>query len=106
VLTDRGTVAADHVVLATRLPSTRDRRLLFGRTKPVSAVGLAARIDGPTPRGMYLFEGERTWSIRGSRPADGDEHLIAVGVSEMTGDRPALATGWASSRTGPGSGSR
>jgi glycine/D-amino acid oxidase-like deaminating enzyme/nitrite reductase/ring-hydroxylating ferredoxin subunit len=90
VLTDRGSVAADHVVLATRLPSSRDRRLLFGRTKPVSAVGLAARITAPTPRGMYLFEGERTWSIRGSRPADGDERLIAVGVSEMTGDRPAL----------------
>jgi nitrite reductase/ring-hydroxylating ferredoxin subunit len=47
-------------------------------------------VTGPTPRGMYLFEGERTWSIRGSRPADGEEQLIAVGVSEMTGDRPAL----------------
>jgi glycine/D-amino acid oxidase-like deaminating enzyme/nitrite reductase/ring-hydroxylating ferredoxin subunit len=90
VLTDRGSVEADHVVLATRLPSSRDRRLLFGRTKPVSAVGLSARISTPTPRGMYLFEGERTWSIRGSRPDDGDEMLIAVGVSEFTGDRPAL----------------
>jgi glycine/D-amino acid oxidase-like deaminating enzyme/nitrite reductase/ring-hydroxylating ferredoxin subunit len=91
VSTDRGAVRADHVVLATRLPSSRDRRLLFGRTKPVSAVGLAARIPAPTPRGMYLFEGDRTWSIRGSRRPDGTEHLIAVGVSEMTGDRPALA---------------
>jgi glycine/D-amino acid oxidase-like deaminating enzyme/nitrite reductase/ring-hydroxylating ferredoxin subunit len=90
VLTDRGSVEADHVVLATRLPSSRDRRLLFGRTKPVSAVGLAATVSTPTPRGMYLFEGERTWSIRGSRPSDGAESLIAVGVSEMTGDRPAL----------------
>jgi glycine/D-amino acid oxidase-like deaminating enzyme/nitrite reductase/ring-hydroxylating ferredoxin subunit len=90
VLTDRGTVAADHVVLATRLPSSRDHRLLFGRTKPVSAVGIAARIAGPTPHGMYLFQDERTWSIRGSRPTDGAEALIAVGVSEMTGDRPAL----------------
>jgi glycine/D-amino acid oxidase-like deaminating enzyme/nitrite reductase/ring-hydroxylating ferredoxin subunit len=90
VTTERGSVAADHVVLATRLPSTRDRRVLFGRTKPVSAVGLAARIPEPTPRGMYLFEAARTWSIRGSRRPDGEEHLIAVGVSETTGDRPAL----------------
>jgi glycine/D-amino acid oxidase-like deaminating enzyme/nitrite reductase/ring-hydroxylating ferredoxin subunit len=91
VTTDRGSVAADHVVLATRLPAVRDRRLLFGRSKPVSAVGIAARIAGPTPRGMYLLQGERTWSVRGSRPAGGEEQLVTVGVSETTGDRAALA---------------
>jgi glycine/D-amino acid oxidase-like deaminating enzyme/nitrite reductase/ring-hydroxylating ferredoxin subunit len=90
VTTDRGSVATDHVVLATRLPAVRDRRLLFGRSKPVSAVGIAARIAGPTPQGMYLLQGERTWSVRGSRPADGEERLITVGVSEQTGDRAAL----------------
>jgi glycine/D-amino acid oxidase-like deaminating enzyme/nitrite reductase/ring-hydroxylating ferredoxin subunit len=90
VTTDLGSVAADHVVLATRLPAARDRRLLFGRSKPVSAVGLAARVSEATPHGMYLLQGQRTWSVRGSRLADGEEHLITVGVSETTGDRPAL----------------
>jgi glycine/D-amino acid oxidase-like deaminating enzyme/nitrite reductase/ring-hydroxylating ferredoxin subunit len=90
VTTERGSVAADHVVLATRLPAIRDRRLLFSRSKPVSSVGIAARVAGPTPRGMYLLQGERTWSVRGSRPADGEEQLITVGVGEMTGDRAAL----------------
>jgi glycine/D-amino acid oxidase-like deaminating enzyme/nitrite reductase/ring-hydroxylating ferredoxin subunit len=87
--TDRGSVAADHVVLATRLP-LRDRRGLFGRTKPVSAVGVAAAMEGDSPRGMYLLEGARTWSVRGSRPDDGSERLVAVGMSEATGDRRAL----------------
>jgi glycine/D-amino acid oxidase-like deaminating enzyme/nitrite reductase/ring-hydroxylating ferredoxin subunit len=90
VLSERGSVRADHVVLATRLPTSRDHRLLFNRTKAVSAVGLAAAIGGPTPRGMYLLRGDRTWSVRGSRLAEGGDHLVAVGVSESTGDRAAL----------------
>jgi glycine/D-amino acid oxidase-like deaminating enzyme/nitrite reductase/ring-hydroxylating ferredoxin subunit len=88
--TDRGRVLADHVVVATRLPVVRDRRLLFGRTKPVSAVGIAATLDGAAPRGMYLFQAGGTWSARGSRRPDGTEHLVTVGVSAMTGDRAAL----------------
>ena len=90
VLTDQAEVRSDHVVLATRLPSHRDAKLLFGRTKPVSAVGIAARLDGAAPRGMYLFQEQRTWSIRSSRTARGGEHLVAVGMSEPTGDTAAL----------------
>jgi nitrite reductase/ring-hydroxylating ferredoxin subunit len=90
VLTDQAEVRSDHVVLATRLPSHRDAKLLFGRTKPVSAVGIAARLEGATPRGMYLFQEQRTWSIRSSRTARAGEHLVAVGMSEPTGDTAAL----------------
>lgn len=91
VTTDTGRVSADHVVLATRLPIGRDRRLLFSRSMPTSAVGLAATIATDTPAGMYLFQdASRTWSIRGSRTAGVGEHLVAVGVSAETGDREAL----------------
>ncbi|MFA9443927.1 FAD-dependent oxidoreductase [Egicoccus sp. AB-alg6-2] len=90
VLTDQAEVRTDHVVIATRLPAHRDARILFGRTKAMSAVGISARLDGPVPRGMYLFQEERTWSIRSSRTARSGEHLIAVGMSEPTAASEAL----------------
>jgi glycine/D-amino acid oxidase-like deaminating enzyme/nitrite reductase/ring-hydroxylating ferredoxin subunit len=90
VRTTRGSVTADHVVLATRLPTHRDTRLTFARTKPVSAVGIAGPVQDAAPVGMYLFKGRRDWSIRGSRLEGGDEHLVAVGMSAATGDLQAL----------------
>jgi glycine/D-amino acid oxidase-like deaminating enzyme/nitrite reductase/ring-hydroxylating ferredoxin subunit len=90
VRTTRGVVTADDVVLATRLPTHRDTRLIFARTKPVSAVGIAGPVHAAAPVGMYLFKGTRDWSIRGSRLSDGGEHLVAVGMSATTGDRQAL----------------
>lgn len=92
VTTSGGRVTANHVVLATRLPSVRDRRLLFGRTMPTSAAGVAARIGTDTPTGMYLLQdASRTWSIRGSRSPRAGEHLVAIGMGAETGDREALA---------------
>jgi glycine/D-amino acid oxidase-like deaminating enzyme/nitrite reductase/ring-hydroxylating ferredoxin subunit len=91
VRTPQGLVTADHVVVATRLPTHRDARLTFARTKPVSAVGVAGPVDGLAPTGMYLFKGRHDWSIRGSR-LDGAEHLVAVGMSASTGDAAALRT--------------
>ncbi|MFA9431607.1 FAD-dependent oxidoreductase [Egicoccus sp. AB-alg2] len=90
VLTEQAEVRSDHVVLATRLPAFRDGRLLFGRTKSMSAVGVSARLDGPAPRGMYLFQESRTWSVRSSRTDGAGEHLIAVGMSEPTAASSAL----------------
>jgi glycine/D-amino acid oxidase-like deaminating enzyme/nitrite reductase/ring-hydroxylating ferredoxin subunit len=90
VTTPRGVVTADHVVLATRLPTHRDALFTFARTKPVSAVGLAGPVAGDAPVGMYLFKADRDWSIRGSRPGEGAQHLVAVGMSESTGDASAL----------------
>jgi glycine/D-amino acid oxidase-like deaminating enzyme/nitrite reductase/ring-hydroxylating ferredoxin subunit len=90
VRTTRGGVTADDVVLATRLPTHRDARLTFARTKPVSAVGIAGPVAAGAPVGMYLFKGRRDWSIRGSRLREGGEHLVAVGMSASTGDLQAL----------------
>jgi glycine/D-amino acid oxidase-like deaminating enzyme/nitrite reductase/ring-hydroxylating ferredoxin subunit len=90
VRTTRGFVTADHVILATRLPTHRDTRLTFARTKPVSAVGIAGPVQDAAPVGMYLFKGRRDWSIRGSRLEGGAEHLVAVGMSAATGDQEAL----------------
>jgi len=87
--TEEAIVEADQIVIATRLPTHRDAPITFGRTKPTSSVGIAARIQGPGPVGMYLFKGERDWSTRRSR-SNGEEHLIAVGMGESTGDAPAL----------------
>jgi glycine/D-amino acid oxidase-like deaminating enzyme/nitrite reductase/ring-hydroxylating ferredoxin subunit len=89
VRTPRGLVTADHVVLATRLPTHRDLRFTFARTKPVSAVGIAGEVTGDAPVGMYLFKARRDWSIRGSRHG-GAQHLVAVGMSAETGDQEAL----------------
>lgn len=91
VRTPRGVVSADHVVLATRVPTHADARLTFARTKPVSAVGIAGPVEGTAPTGMYLFKGRRDWSVRGSR-LGGAEHLVAVGMSAATGDAAALRT--------------
>ena len=91
VRTERAEITADHIVLATRLPTHRDSAITFGRSKPMSSVGLAARMEGPAPKGMYLLQGERTWSIRGSRAGAVGEHLVAVGVGASTGDAEALS---------------
>ncbi len=90
VRTTRGSVTADQVVLATRLPTHRDTRLTFARTKPVSAIGIAGPVEDAAPVGMYVFKGRRDWSIRGSRTDGGKEHLVAVGMSASTGDQQAL----------------
>lgn len=89
VTTATALVSADHVVVATRLPTHRDAAFTFGRTKPISTVGIAARIASDPPVGMYLFKGERDWSIRRSDSAAG-QHLVAVGMGEPTGDASAL----------------
>jgi glycine/D-amino acid oxidase-like deaminating enzyme/nitrite reductase/ring-hydroxylating ferredoxin subunit len=90
VTTDQAVVSADHVVVATRLPTHRDVPITFGRTKPVSSVGLAARLNEPAPVGMYLFKGRQDWSIRSSRTDAVGEHLIAVGMGAPTGSSSAL----------------
>jgi glycine/D-amino acid oxidase-like deaminating enzyme/nitrite reductase/ring-hydroxylating ferredoxin subunit len=108
VTTEQAVVSADHVVVATRLPTHRDARITFGRTKPTSSVGIAARMPGAAPRGMYLFKGSRDWSIRSSRTAAAGEHLVAVGMSESTGAAAALRprtdplADWARQRFGIG----
>ncbi|MDQ3932318.1 MAG: FAD-dependent oxidoreductase [Actinomycetota bacterium] len=86
VITEHGTLRADHVVLATLLPIL-DRGFEFARTHPSRAYGIAARIDGETPVGMYISAESPTRSFRPYRARE-DNYLIVVGNSHKTGQEP------------------
>jgi glycine/D-amino acid oxidase-like deaminating enzyme/nitrite reductase/ring-hydroxylating ferredoxin subunit len=86
VVTDRGTVTARHVVVATHLPIL-DRGLFFTKAFPRRHSVLAAAIpEEQAPGGMFLGIDKPTWSVRTFR--DGDDAspvLIATGAA----DRPS-----------------
>ena len=87
VLTDRGSVTAGRVVLATHLPFL-DRGLFFAKTFPRQHVALAARVAADlAPDGMFLCSDSGGFSVRtyhdqavplviatdrGQRPGHGD----------------------------------
>jgi glycine/D-amino acid oxidase-like deaminating enzyme/nitrite reductase/ring-hydroxylating ferredoxin subunit len=77
VTTERGTVRARDVVLATHLPIL-DSGLLFTKAYPHRSYAVAAPIgQAPDPDGMYINTGTPTRSIRTLR--DGDRVFIQVG---------------------------
>jgi glycine/D-amino acid oxidase-like deaminating enzyme len=76
VATDRGTVTARQVIVATLLPIV-DRGLAFARTQPQSSYLVAMRAEGPVPSAMYLSADASTRSLRTA--ADGDGTLLLVG---------------------------
>lgn len=81
--TDRGVVTAEHVVLATLAPIT-DRGFEFARLRPSRSYGIAARVDGPVPDGMYMSAGQPTRSVSHHRDGD-DTYVLVVGQSHETG---------------------
>lgn len=83
VTTEHGIVTAEHVVLATLAPIT-DRGFEFARLRPSRSYGIAARVDGPVPDGMYMSVGQPTRSISHHRDGD-DTYLVVVGQSHETG---------------------
>lgn len=83
VTTNHGVVTADHVVLATLAPIT-DRGFEFARLRPSRSYGIAARVDGPVPDGMYMSVGQPTRSISHHRDGD-DQYVVVVGQSHETG---------------------
>ena len=83
VHTERGTVSADQVVVATHYPLL-DRSLFFARLEPVRSYCIAARINGEAPRGMSISAGGTTRSVRSH-----DEQLIVGGEGHTTGARDA-----------------
>jgi glycine/D-amino acid oxidase-like deaminating enzyme/nitrite reductase/ring-hydroxylating ferredoxin subunit len=87
--TDRGTISADSVVVATHFPFT-DRALFFARQHPERSYCLAARIDGAAPNGMFISAGSPTRSIR-SHPVEGEEVLIVGGEGHKVGQGGAMA---------------
>jgi glycine/D-amino acid oxidase-like deaminating enzyme/nitrite reductase/ring-hydroxylating ferredoxin subunit len=77
VTTERGTLHAGDVVLATHLPIL-DSGLLFTKAYPHRSYAVAAPIgQAPDPDGMYINSGTPTRSIRTLR--DGDRLFIQVG---------------------------
>lgn len=83
VTTDHGIVTAEHVVLATLAPIT-DRGFEFARLRTSRSYGIAARVDGPVPDGMYMSVGQPTRSISHHRDGD-DTYVVVVGQSHETG---------------------
>ena len=93
VETKRGTVRADHVVVATHFPFL-DRGLFFARVHPERSYAVAGPVGGPVPEGMFLSTGQRTRSIRFHPGAAGELVLVGgeghkVGQGGPTGKRYA-----------------
>jgi glycine/D-amino acid oxidase-like deaminating enzyme/nitrite reductase/ring-hydroxylating ferredoxin subunit len=77
VTTERATIRARDVVLATHLPIL-DRGLFFTKAYPHRSYAVAAPIgQAPDPEGMYINSGTPTRSIR--TLLDGDRTYIQVG---------------------------
>jgi glycine/D-amino acid oxidase-like deaminating enzyme/nitrite reductase/ring-hydroxylating ferredoxin subunit len=83
VETDRGTVTADHVIVATHFPYV-DRSLVFARAAPQRSYSLAVRIRGPVPEGMFISAEGPTRSLRGI-PRPGGELLLVGGEGHKVG---------------------
>lgn len=76
--TTRGTVTADHVVVATHY-TFLDRSMMFPRVHPKRSYALVGPVpEGNVPSGMYLST-DPTWSVRTVRA--GDETLVLTGGS-------------------------
>jgi glycine/D-amino acid oxidase-like deaminating enzyme/nitrite reductase/ring-hydroxylating ferredoxin subunit len=79
VETERGTVVADDVVVATHFP-VFDRAGYFARIHPKRAYLLAVEIAGDLPEGMYYSTASPPATMRPYR-GNGEEYLIVGGQS-------------------------
>jgi glycine/D-amino acid oxidase-like deaminating enzyme len=86
VVTEAGTVTADHVVVTTLAPIL-DRSLHFALAEPKASYTLAVEVDGPLPHGMYLSAGSPTRSLRSAQRAGGRAVLIVGGGGHTVGRR-------------------
>jgi glycine/D-amino acid oxidase-like deaminating enzyme/nitrite reductase/ring-hydroxylating ferredoxin subunit len=83
VETTRGTVRAEHVVVATHFPFL-DRGLFFARVHPERSYAVAGSVAGPVPEGMFLSAGQPTRSIR-FHPGAGGELVLVGGEGHKVG---------------------
>jgi glycine/D-amino acid oxidase-like deaminating enzyme/nitrite reductase/ring-hydroxylating ferredoxin subunit len=86
VTTDRGSLRADHVVIATLLPFA-DSGGFFARSRASRAYGLSARVRGEAPQGMFITADRPTRSVR-PWPAGGRGGVIVIGEEHDTGVSP------------------
>jgi glycine/D-amino acid oxidase-like deaminating enzyme/nitrite reductase/ring-hydroxylating ferredoxin subunit len=101
--TDRGTVDADHVVLATGIPIV-DRKLFFAKVSPRREYAVAAALDRASALAdTYYSAGTPRHSLRMAEE-EGTSLLIVVGESHKTGEeehterRYAALTRWLEER--------
>jgi glycine/D-amino acid oxidase-like deaminating enzyme/nitrite reductase/ring-hydroxylating ferredoxin subunit len=83
IRTERGTVTAEHVVVATHYPLL-DRGLYFARLESQRSYCVAARVRGRPPQGMSISAGSPTRSVRSYA-----DLLIVGGEGHTTGDSDA-----------------
>lgn len=83
ISTSRGTMHADHVVLATGTP-VLDRGAYFARLQALRSYAVACRVTEPVPVGMYLSVDSPTRSLRTAVTRDG-EFFVIGGNGHPTG---------------------
>ena len=95
VVTDRGNVTAQEVVVTTHIPFV-DTGGYFGRMDPMRSYALAAKVRGERPRGMYISVEQPTRSVRSTASGwlvvSGEGHK--VGHDDDTRERYAALEGW------------
>lgn len=87
VVTDRGNVTADNVVLASGIPFL-DRGLYFAKVTAQRSYALAFRVPGPVPQGMYISADSPTRSLR-TASHHGEEVLVVGGNDHEVGRHPS-----------------
>ena len=93
VHTDRGTIEAQEVIVATHYPML-DRGLFFTRLSPHRSYAIGVRTRGAVPEGMYISAGSTTRSIR-SHPLGTGELLIVGGEGHKTGQHDSTSEPYA-----------
>ena len=83
VKTDRHDVSTAYVVLATQLPFL-DRGGFFAKCHPEREYALAAALEQPAPKGMYISAEQPSRSIR-QQPTGEGELLVLAGDSHKPG---------------------
>lgn len=78
VVTERGTVSASDVVLATNLPIL-DHGRYYARAFPIAHLAIAARVGGEAPDGVFISVDQPTHSLRWHRDQRGDLWMLALG---------------------------
>jgi len=84
VVTDRGVVTSQDVIVATNLPIL-DQGLFFAKTHPQRSYIVGAEIDpAKAPQGMYIGSGKKAHSIR-TTPFQGGLLLLVGGEGHKVG---------------------